>query len=89
MSLSIKSMPKIDLHCHLDGSLTPEFIKKVSSVNLDQSGLIKKLQAPEDCKSLTNYLTCFRISFKIQFLVRNNDLTHNWDNLKVFTTSVP
>ena len=59
MSLSIKSMPKIDLHCHLDGSLTPEFIKKVSSVNLDQSDLIKKLQAPEDCKSLTNYLTCF------------------------------
>ena len=24
----LKKLPKIELHCHLDGSLSPEFIRK-------------------------------------------------------------
>lgn len=57
----IAKMPKIDLHCHLDGSFSLDYIKAYSGLNLPDEALIKKLQAPEDCASLTTYLTCFDI----------------------------
>ncbi len=56
---SIFNMPKIDLHCHLDGSFSLDFIKAHSKTNICDEELIKKLQAPKDCDSLTTYLTCF------------------------------
>lgn len=50
------SMPKIDLHCHLDGSLSVDFLKHTLDLDsLDK----KKIQAPTDCHSLAEYLTCF------------------------------
>ncbi|MBO5425592.1 MAG: adenosine deaminase [Lachnospiraceae bacterium] len=55
----IYNIPKIDLHCHLDGSFSLDFIKSYSNINMKDEELIKKLQAPADCDSLTTYLTCF------------------------------
>jgi len=55
----IKNMPKLDLHCHLDGSLSTQFVKLASGITLDNDELSKKLQAPPDCSSLAEYLTCF------------------------------
>lgn len=55
----ISNMPKIDLHCHLDGSFSPEFIRKALKLPAIDDQLITKLKAPADCSSLTQYLTCF------------------------------
>lgn len=55
----IFNMPKIDLHCHLDGSFSPEFIKEALGLPKVTDSLITRLKAPADCSSLTQYLTYF------------------------------
>lgn len=55
----IKNLPKIDLHCHLDGSLPIEYIAKTLNITDDYDTLSNKLQAPINCNSLAEYLTCF------------------------------
>lgn len=51
----INALPKIDLHCHLDGSLSREFIEKCLNKSVDPN----ELTAPYDCQSLAEYLTKF------------------------------
>ncbi len=58
-------IPKIDLHCHLDGSFSPEFVNKALNSSIDKDLLLTKLQAPENCSSLTEYLTCFDLPISI------------------------
>lgn len=60
----VKRMPKIELHCHLDGSLGLEVTQKL----LEEQGehysieeLDKLMRVPEDCRSLAEYLTRFDI----------------------------
>lgn len=62
---------KIDLHCHLDGSIPVEtFIKlaKDSDIELlysEQLETVKKLiSVPKDCQSLKQYLECFELPGK-------------------------
>lgn len=56
---------KIDLHLHLDGSLRTDTVWELAmeqGVRLPVSSkeeLAARLQVSEDCKSLTEYLTCF------------------------------
>lgn len=57
-------LPKIDLHCHLDGSLSETTIRKLaqnSGILLpnQSQALIQMLSAPRDCDSLAAYLQCF------------------------------
>lgn len=55
----------IDLHIHLDGSLTPEEVLHLAQQGgialpaRDAEGLRPYLTAPRDCASLNDYLTCF------------------------------
>ncbi|MGN0367143.1 MAG: adenosine deaminase [Wujia sp.] len=53
---AISSMPKIDLHCHLDGSFRKSYV--MDCLGLDALSE-DRLRAPADCDSLTTYLTCF------------------------------
>lgn len=63
--LDLKNMPKIELHCHLDGSIRPETAlelgKKLGllteATSLDE--VIEQLRAPSDCDSLVTYLKRF------------------------------
>lgn len=62
----INRMPKIDLHCHLDGSLSPATIRVLAErvgIDLpdDPKDLTAMLTAPEDCSSLVEYLTRFEL----------------------------
>ncbi|MBU3180734.1 adenosine deaminase [Clostridium psychrophilum] len=60
-------LPKIELHCHLDGSLRPETIidiakdEKISIPYYDIKNITKEVTAPEECKSLDEYLKRFEI----------------------------
>jgi len=66
-SIEFKEIPKIDLHCHLDGSLRPETIidiakeEGISIPFYDAYNIRKEVTAPEECKSLDEYLKRFEI----------------------------
>ena len=61
----------IDLHCHLDGSITPEIAKKLSELqNIElpaktDEALLKKLSVPQDCESLNDFLQCFGLPVRL------------------------
>ncbi|MEG2290570.1 MAG: adenosine deaminase [Clostridium sp.] len=69
--MNFKEMPKIELHCHLDGSIRPQTILDIAtkdnieipSYNLSE--LTELLEAPLQCKSLVEYLDRFSIPVKI------------------------
>jgi len=54
----------IDLHCHLDGSFSTNFIKQATGDSRSEQQLAHILSAPEDCNSLTQYLGCFDLPIK-------------------------
>lgn len=49
------AMPKVDLHCHLDGSLPLDFMSQQLGRSVDPT----EVQAPANCENLTEYLTRF------------------------------
>lgn len=51
----IKQLPKVELHCHLDGSLSPSYIRS----QLGEQITISQLQVSEDCRNLAEYLEKF------------------------------
>lgn len=65
--MELIEMPKIDLHCHLDGSMQAESISKILT-DLGEpypvEELKKKLFVPETCESLAEYLQCFDLPIK-------------------------
>lgn len=65
--MKFKNVPKIELHCHLDGSLridtVVDLIKKenLELKNLSYDEIKSELIVPDDCKSLDDYLKRFDI----------------------------
>ena len=53
----LKQMPKVELHCHLDGSLSPGLIRSLLGRSISDSEL---MVAPE-CRSLAEYLEKFSL----------------------------
>ena len=51
------ALPKIELHCHLDGSLSREFIEKRLGREVHQ----EELSVSDDCTSLAQYLEKFTL----------------------------
>lgn len=65
--MNFEKLPKIELHCHLDGSVRPSTIIELANMknidipskNIDE---IKNMMvAPKDCKSLDEYLKRFEL----------------------------
>lgn len=69
----INTIPKIDLHCHIDGSFSPEYVKNTLSLSHDTDTVLEMLKAPKDCNSLTEYLTKFDLP--IQCLQTKENIT--------------
>ena len=55
--MNFEKLPKIDLHCHLDGSLSLSCIQNILNKNIS----IKDLSVDDDCKNLTEYLNKFNL----------------------------
>lgn len=55
LSKRILEMPKIDLHCHLDGSLPKDVLENL----LGRAIASSELKVSENCSSLSEYLTKF------------------------------
>ena len=63
-SETIALMPKVELHCHLDGSLSLSCIKQLANnighdLNMSDDEILKRTQAPETTQSLLEYLERF------------------------------
>ena len=71
MNQSIKEIPKIELHCHLDGSVRVDTIidiAKKEGIKLDsykRCDIEKLVQVPNDCTSLNEYLKRFDLPNKV------------------------
>lgn len=80
--MNYATKPKIELHCHLDGSVRPgtiiDLAKKdgISIPSFDKDKIKKELIAPLDCESLDEYLEKFSIP---------NDVMQSKENLKRIT----
>lgn len=65
--MKFENLPKIELHCHLDGSVRPETIidiakeEGVSIPYYDIENIKKEVTAPAECTSLDEYLKRFEI----------------------------
>lgn len=58
----IRKAPKVDLHCHLDGSLSFDCLKKImeqANVSVSDGQIKEQMRAPASCTSLEDYLKPF------------------------------
>ena len=67
----IQAFPKVELHCHLDGSIRPETLLKIANqqnlpIPQELSILEERMQAPQDCSDLNEYLE--RFDFVLPYL---------------------
>lgn len=67
MVTPINMLPKAELHCHLDGSISLNTIRKLAAmeeISLPEEGRLRELTTvPPDCRSLKQYLNCFGLAF--------------------------
>ncbi len=65
----LKTMPKVDLHCHMDGSIPIGTMRKMADhIGMElpeDEELIKRLQVSHDCRDLNEYLSCFDIPLSL------------------------
>lgn len=62
----VQQLPKIELHCHLDGSVRPHILEELARqqqviLNLSSDELATAMSAPANCESLLDYLNCFDV----------------------------
>ncbi|MGH4137328.1 adenosine deaminase [Clostridium sp.] len=69
--MKLEDLPKIELHCHLDGSVRPGTIidiakdEGISIPYYDIENIKREVTAPAECKSLDEYLKRFEIPILI------------------------
>lgn len=69
--MNFRSLPKIELHCHLDGSLRTETIidiaekENISLPTYCEEEMKELIAAPIDCHSLVEYLNRFKIPAQV------------------------
>jgi adenosine deaminase len=64
---TLHSLPKTDLHCHLDGSLRPETVREFLEEDNSQvpDDLEAELEVSEDIDDLNEYLEAFELPTKV------------------------
>lgn len=60
----LRRLPKVELHCHLDGSLSPDFVKEYLSGRFHETVLDRDLQVEPDCRDLAQYLEKFALPLR-------------------------
>lgn len=73
----INNLKKVELHLHLDGSITKEYVK--NKYNLSDEEINSKMIASKKCKNLNDYLECF--DFPISIMQTEDELKEVTINL--------
>lgn len=69
--MDFHKMPKIDLHCHLDGSVRTETLlelgikKGIHPITASLDTIRREARVPEDCSSLIEYLERFKLPLAV------------------------
>lgn len=74
MGRNIATMPKYELHCHLDGSLPLSYVQTVMRElgrEMEPEDLEERLQVTDDCRNLTEYLEKFDLPLQCMTTPRN------------------
>lgn len=66
----IRKLPKVELHLHLDGSISLELASKLSGLSYEE--VKTKMVAPDKCENLSDYLT--RFDFPISLMQTKDNL---------------
>lgn len=61
----IHQLPKVELHCHLDGSVPMETLKKLAEKQPFDMSLLNQVAAPAKCHDLDDYLKSFDITLQL------------------------
>lgn len=70
----IKQLPKVELHCHLDGSIPFETLKILAEKENISDNELKKVFAPKKCHDLNEYLKGFDIILKMLQTAENLEI---------------
>ena len=65
--MNFRDIPKIELHCHLDGSMSIDVTSRLlqeKGIDMPEEELKGKLEAPDDCSSLAEYLERFDLPIR-------------------------
>lgn len=65
--MNLKDMPKIELHCHLDGSMGIDVTRRLlagQGISYGREELREMLEAPMECRSLAEYLEKFDVPIR-------------------------
>lgn len=54
-------LPKVELHCHLDGSVSMDLLRELATQQQMDLKELEKVPAPRDCESLKEYLQGFEV----------------------------
>lgn len=57
----VQQLPKVELHCHLDGSVPMETLKRLAEKQQFDKVLLDQVVAPKKCNDLVDYLKGFDI----------------------------
>ncbi|NRD73068.1 adenosine deaminase [Shewanella sp. VB17] len=69
--MNYHALPKIDLHCHLDGSVRPKTMIELANLqdvtipSQDINEISALMTAPETCQNLEEYLMCFDLPLSV------------------------
>ncbi|WP_225744878.1 adenosine deaminase [Marinilactibacillus sp. Marseille-P9653] len=61
----IHKLPKVELHCHLDGSVPINLLKEMALEQGMDEKIMDNVRAPEDCEDLKDYLSCFDVILSV------------------------
>ncbi|TVP89403.1 adenosine deaminase [Alkalibacterium sp.] len=62
---TLKKLPKVELHCHLDGSVPMDVLMELAEEKGIPKDIMKNAIAPEDCEDLKDYLSCFEVILSV------------------------
>ncbi|WP_018651196.1 adenosine deaminase [Actinobacillus capsulatus] len=71
MALNLATYGVIDLHLHLDGSLSPQWMiewaakQQIQLPSSDPQTLLPFISVPQDCSDLNQYLRCFELPISL------------------------
>ncbi len=68
MKPHFSDLPKIELHCHLDGSMDPALARELileRGEDIPKEELQKQMVAPFPCRNLAEYLSCFDVPIRL------------------------